>query len=220
MERLRSFGNQAEAYEALSRRIEEVISQSISEKGNARVLLSGGSTPIPVYQKIAQFKIEYANVLFGLVDDRFVQISDPNSNEGVIRNIFTDVSSFQLLGMVKNADEYKESVDLCNHEYRKFQNGDIAILGMGSDGHFASLFPNDSASDIGLNAPEMACIATSAPNHPMQRISCNLSLLKSIKHRILLIIGDQKLEKLQVCKQEGTPISFIFDALTEIYYAP
>lgn len=220
MERLTSFASREEAFDALSARMEFIMSEKIAEKGMVKVLLSGGSTPLPVYQRLSLRGLNFSNVRFGLVDDRFVGVDDPASNEGVIRTLFNHVASFNLEGMVSNPLDYQESITRCHEAYRFFHEGDIALLGMGNDGHFASLFPHDESSMRGLTETQNACIGTTAPAHPVQRISCNLSFLKTIQHRILLIIGEDKKEKLLACHTEKTPISYILNDLTEIFYAP
>ena len=220
MERLISFSSREEAFDSLAQRISELINKAQETKGNATVLLSGGGTPMPVYEKLSDSSLDFSKVEFGLVDDRFVPVSDPASNEGVIRNIFKHQPDFSLESMVPNPDDYEQSIAQCHQTYQKFVHGDIILLGMGGDGHFASLFPNDEPSEKGLLATECGCLGTNAPSHPTKRISTNLAFINSIEHRILLITGTDKLDKLKASPVERTPISYLVDALTEIYYAP
>jgi 6-phosphogluconolactonase len=220
MERLISFASREEAFTSLAQRISELIRKAQQTKGSATVLLSGGGTPMPVYEKLSVSNADFSNIVFGLVDDRFVPVSDPASNEGVIRNIFKNQADFTLERMVGNPLDYAQSIAQCNQTYLKFVHGDVILLGMGGDGHFASLFPNDGPSTEGLLASEASCLGTNAPSHPTKRISTNLAFIESIEHRILLITGKDKLEKLKASSTEGTPISYIVDKLTEIYYAP
>jgi 6-phosphogluconolactonase len=220
MERLISFASREEAFTSLAQRISELIRKAQQTKGSATVLLSGGGTPMPVYEKLSVSNADFSNIVFGLVDDRFVPVSDPASNEGVIRNIFKNQADFTLERMVGNPLDYAQSIAQCNQTYLKFVHGDVILLGMGGDGHFASLFPNDGPSTEGLLASEACCMGTNAPSHPTKRISTNLAFIESIEHRILLITGKDKLEKLKASSTEGTPISYIVDNLTEIYYAP
>ena len=175
---------------------------------------------MPVYEKLSVSNVDFSNIEFGLVDDRFVPVQDPASNEAVIRNIFKNQADFILEPMVGNPLDYAQSIAQCHQTYLKFVHGDVILLGMGGDGHFASLFPNDGPSTEGLLASEACCLGTNAPSHPTKRISTNLAFIKSIEHRILLITGKDKLEKLKASSTEGTPISYIVDNLTEIYYAP
>ena len=220
MERLISFASREEAFTRLAQRILELINKAHETKGSATVLLSGGSTPMPVYEKLSVSNVDFSSIEFGLVDDRFVPANDPASNEGVIRNIFKNQADFTLEPMVGNPMDYAQSIAQCHQTYLKFVHGDVILLGMGGDGHFASLFPNDGPSTEGLLASESCCLGTNAPSHPTKRISTNLAFIKSIEHRILLITGKDKLEKLKASSTERTPISYIVDNLTEIYYAP
>lgn len=220
MERLISFNSREEAFNSLAKRLTELIKKAQEHKGKATVLLSGGGTPMPVYEKLSNSSLDFSEIEFGLVDDRFVPINDPASNEGVIRGIFKNHVGFNLASMVENPLNYEQSIQQCNKTYRKFENGDVILLGMGGDGHFASLFPNDEPSMQGLHATESGCLGTNAPSPPTKRISTNLAFIESIEHRILLITGIEKLDKLEASLTEGTPISFILNKLTEIYYAP
>jgi 6-phosphogluconolactonase len=220
MERLISFDSREEAFNSLAQRISELIIKAQESKGIAKVLLSGGGTPIPVYEKLSDSSLDFSKIAFGLVDDRFVPVQDPASNEGVIRNIFKNQGDFALEPMVEHPQDYAQSIAQCNKTYLKFIYGDIILLGMGGDGHFASLFPEDAPSAEGLLAAECGCLGTNAPSHPIKRISTNLAFIESIEHRILLITGKDKLDKLKASLTERTPISYIFNKLTEIYYAP
>jgi 6-phosphogluconolactonase len=220
MERLISFASKEEAFTSLAQRISELIRKAQETKGSASVLLSGGGTPMPVYKELSVSNVDFSKITFGLVDDRFVPANDPASNEGVIRDIFKNQPDFKIESMVGNPMDYAQSIAQCHQTYLKFVHGDVIILGMGGDGHFASLFPNDGPSTEGLLASEASCLGTNAPSHPTKRISTNLAFIESIEHRILLITGKDKLEKLKASSTEGTPISYIVDKLTEIYYAP
>jgi 6-phosphogluconolactonase len=220
MERIISFASREKALISLVLRIKELIIKAQESKGIAKVLLSGGGTPIPVYEMLSDSSLNFSKIEFGLVDDRFVPIQDKASNEGVIRKIFNNQSDFSLESMVLYPKDYTQSIAHCNQTYLKFIHGDVILLGMGGDGHFASLFPNDESSSKGLLANEYGCLGTNAPSHPTKRISTNLALIESIEHRILLITGKDKLDKLKASSKERTPISYIVDNLTEIYYAP
>ena len=110
MERLISFSSREEAFASLAQRISELIKKAQETKGNATVLLSGGGTPMPVYEKLSDSSLDFSKVEFGLVDDRFVPVSDPASNEGVIRNIFKHQPDFSLESMVPNPDDYEQSI--------------------------------------------------------------------------------------------------------------
>ena len=220
MEIIKQYTSREELFIALSDRLEFLINSLQKNHNIPRVLLSGGSTPLPVYQRLSQAAIDFSALTLGLVDDRFVPTNDAVSNEGALRTIFSHHPSLNIIGMVSDANDYEASVVRCNKDYKPFIKGDIAVLGMGNDGHFASLFPNDIPSTEGLQSLDPSCIGTNAPVHPVKRISTNLAFLQSFTHRILLITGEEKLNKLKNAEAEKTPISYIYNSLTEIYYAP
>jgi 6-phosphogluconolactonase len=220
MEGLMHFSDRESAVQALYERMALIIHQACLSHGSASVLLSGGSTPLPVYEKLFQSTQDFSRTLFGLVDDRFVPINHPSSNEGNLRNLFKHRTDVQFVGMVSDPENYAGSIEHCAVNYQPFHHGTMAILGMGNDGHFASLFPSDEPSVEGLTTEHPGIIGTNAPSDPKQRISTNLPFLLSFQHRILFITGEDKLVKLEQSKKEHTPITYIFDQLTEIYYAP
>jgi 6-phosphogluconolactonase len=75
---------------------------------------------------------------------------------------------------------------------------DVVVLGMGEDGHFASLFPGDSASERGLDLSQPpGCIAVHAPAAPALRVSLNLSALLQARQLVLLVTGERKWQLLR-----------------------
>jgi len=220
MERLKQFQYRETAVGALSLRLKDIIADECQRNGTISVLLSGGTTPLPVYEELFQSNLDLSQVRFGLVDERFVEIENDASNEGVIRSLCRHRTDIRLMGMVGNHANYQESVKQCNRMYQPLINGSLVLLGMGVDGHFASLFPNDPPSTRGLSAEKPEVIATNAPAHPTERISTNLPFLLTYKHRILYITGTDKLAKFLNSKDDNSPIARIFDQLTEIYFAP
>ena len=97
---------------------------------------------------------------------------------------------------------------------------DILILGMGGDGHIASLFPNDASSTEGLLTNDVTYINTQAPVTPIKRISCTKTVIKNTQRVYLLISGEEKREVLEN-ENLNLPIHTILKELKNltIYYA-
>jgi 6-phosphogluconolactonase len=84
---------------------------------------------------------------------------------------------------------------------------DIVLVGMGDDGHTASLFPNDVASEHLLKSDQKGIFYTSAPNHPKDRITCSPAIIEAATHCVLLMHGSKKREVLQKSGVQNLPIA-------------
>lgn len=182
---------------------EEIISKIrmlIKQKGRATVLLSGGNTPKKLYQYLDRNLKNRELVTFGLVDERFVSLDHSKSNEKMIKDAFQN--SIKLIGMVQQSDNYEQNLKLVNEQYqRNFSEIDICILGMGKDGHYASIFPNDKNSTLAEVDQSPKLHNTSAPVSPENRITCNSVLLKKSNYKYLLILDKNKLDIVQSNEQ-------------------
>lgn len=205
---------------ALFREITIKIQLSIEEFGDARILLSGGSTPKALYAKIAEAPIDWSKVTIGLVDDRNVDLSSEYSNERMLRETFLKEGQTgpKILGMVGE----KMTPSKIEKRYAKFfERIDYTLLGMGNDGHTASLFPGDMPSEASLRNSDKGIIFTTAPSFPNERISCSRGLIVSSHSIGLMIIGAQKLSVLEESEQHMLPIGYFTNACQQLttYYS-
>ncbi len=220
MERLISFDSKEALEHQLAQRIETILRAEITQKGRASLLLSGGSTPKNLYQKLGEIALDWSKVHIGLVDERFVPQDSPYSNETLIRESLmqNEASSAHFHSMVINPSDYSGNLTLATEENRELENPDIIVLGMGDDGHTASLFPNDLSSDDATFS-ERLLANTNAPNEPKQRITFCGPILKKGKHNFLMITGARKLDVLTESTEEKYPIRHFIPFLEGIYYS-
>jgi 6-phosphogluconolactonase len=206
--------------DSLADELLKVFAESIEKYGNATLLVSGGSTPKGLFKKLSERKFPWENITIGLVDERFVNNSSEYSNEKLIRETLlqNEVSKATFIPMVFNDSNEEKNIELVRKAYEKISRIDAVILGMGDDGHTASIFPNDPESEIALKTKEII-VSTKAPNYPTHRISCSLSFLKKASKTYLFITGKDKQRVLNESKDKNYPISYLFDEKMNIYYS-
>jgi len=166
------------------------------------IILSGGSSPVSLYKKLGDSSLAFSNLQFVLSDDRRVPIDNPLSNEGMLNKTLGVAENFNLLSLHSNdIEERLNSI----HVY------ELAILGMGLDGHFASIFPEMTNLDkalTSLGATEM--VDDGFPEVP--RISMTLSEIDKAREIILLINGQEKLDLLlNLSKDSNLPIKYLIE---------
>ncbi|MFK7786171.1 MAG: 6-phosphogluconolactonase [Crocinitomicaceae bacterium] len=185
--------------DSVTERIADCIRESIETHGDARILLSGGSTPGPVYEQLSHVDLDWSKVHVGLVDERFVEAASEYSNERLLNETLLQnkAKEAQLTGMVFTIADRNNNLDIAEEHYQKFiERTDYTLLGMGGDGHTASLFPNDENSEADLDQSSVGLINTQAPAHPENRISCSKALILNTGEIGLMIKGKTKLDVL------------------------
>ena len=220
LERMIEFESKAALEQALAQTIAAALKDAIAAKGAATLLLSGGSTPSGVYTLLSQADLPWEQVKVGLVDERFVGPSSPYSNFKLIGETLlqNNAKAATLVPMVSDESDYAGNLLQIEDTYRIFTDTDVCLLGMGPDGHTASIFPNDAASLAANTNTSCLLSNTNAPAEPTQRITCNGPLLRRSKHLFLMITGTQKKEILAQSEQLHLPIAAFQTALTETYY--
>lgn len=216
-----TFESKAELEVALSLQIAQDLKRAIDTKGGATLLLSGGSTPSGLYKLLSNAELNWSLVKIGLVDERFVPLKHPQSNFKLLEQTIAknQASAASILPMVLDEKDYKQNLKLIEESYSIFSHPDVALLGMGADGHTASIFPNDPAS---LQADQQEKYVVSncyAPTEPKQRITLNGPVLRKANSLYLMITGTQKKDILEQSSSLQLPIASFLSSITNIYYS-
>lgn len=216
-----TFESKKELEIALAAQITADLSFAIQQKASATLLLSGGSTPSGVYRLLATADIDWSLVHVGLVDERFVPIDNPFSNFKLLKETLAqhNAKHVQIYPMVLNSSAYAQNLQEIEATYRKFTQPDVCLLGMGPDGHTASIFPNDPASEE-ANYNEVVLLSnTNAPAEPIQRITFNGPVLRRSNSLYLMLTGAQKKEVFDNSAQLHLPIAAFKNYIKATYYS-
>ena len=183
------------------------IAEALRE-GARTLVLAGGTTPKRCYELLAQMEVMWGRVSILFGDERCVPPHHPDSNYRMAREA--------LLDRVAPATVYRmpaelgpdEAAGLYAHVVAAVAPLDVVLLGIGEDGHTASLFPGHPA----LRAPGLAVGIRDSPKPPPQRVTLTLSALQSARRVIILATGAGKADAVAKAKRGEVPSGMIAGA--------
>jgi 6-phosphogluconolactonase len=221
-----AFKTRAALMEAAATQIASALSKGILERGQGFAALSGGGTPEPAYMALAALPLDWARVTFLMVDERFLAPTDPGSNEAMLRRALAPAlaGGAKLLPMYSDGLSLEEAAARADALYA-VEPIDIALCGMGGDGHTASWFPQSPELQAALdrNNPH-SVIAVNAPGASAspRRLTLTRSALARADAIALLITGEQKRSLLLDQARNQLPVDGLFDlpAPAETLWAP
>jgi 6-phosphogluconolactonase len=181
---------------ALASQIAAGLKAAIAARGLASLVVSGGKSPIRLFELLRTEGLDWSSVCIALADERWVDTSDPASNEKLVRDVLLKeaAAAARFLGL-KNAAPTPDmgAVSAWETFARVPRPFDAVVLGMGDDGHTASLFPGSPNLPSALNPAAVAgCVGMRSPVAPHPRLSLNLSALLDSRRMVVLISGDSK----------------------------
>ena len=186
-----------------SNKLLDLISSEINDSENYSLGLSGGSTPKFFYELFAEKYKDYSNIYLWTVDDRHVDINDEKSNQRMINSIFSN-SNLNIIEYSYEEDPGYSAKDYTTKVFSKIDKLNAAILGVGEDGHIASLFPGTTA----LNADEKGFVQNEVNILTRWRVTSTFELLKNVEHIYLLVTGDNKKEIIKkIGKENDLPVN-------------
>jgi 6-phosphogluconolactonase len=186
--------------DAIAKQLQVAIdsgSQSGSKAG-ASLVVSGGSTPAPVFARLCESDIDWSQVKVTLADERWVPPGHADSNESLVRDtlLVKKASAAEFVSLYRDGISPEQALTEVAHDLNKMASPfTVVILGMGNDGHTASLFPDAPGAQLSgamdLNSSESVAIMHPA-SVPQTRITLTRRALLNARHRILHITGEQK----------------------------
>ena len=166
-------------------------------RAGGSLAVSGGKSPVLLFERLARAEIDWAKVTVTLVDERWVPPSSPDSNEALVRaHLLTGAAAAaRFIPLWKDGSTPEEAARAAEAAITPLLPFRAVVLGMGEDGHFASLFPGNWALKAGVDlaAPRLALAAPAGtPAPPQPRISLTLRALSQADQIILLASGAAK----------------------------
>lgn len=186
----------------------ETIRKSVSERGICHVILPGGKSPAQCLQYLSEMNLPWEKIHWYPGDERVLPEDDSERNDVMLRkNLWSKIPAGTFHSI---PTEYgtEESVELYKNEVKDLDVIDVAFLGMGEDGHTASLFPENNA----LKDERDIVPVYDSPKPPAERVSFGINKLSEARVRMVLTGGESKADILSRIKQgENLPINNIGD---------
>ena len=216
---------------SLVKRIRYDLNEAIESRKNASLMVSGGTTPMALFEALSQADLAWQRVVIGLVDERWVHPSDDESNEKLVRSCLlkNKAGEARFIGMKIEAQTPVSAEEVCDRRYRQIPSPfDLVLLGLGIDGHTASLFPDASRLGAAVDrSAQKMCLGLESPYPPRDRLTLTLPALLGSRRIILHIEGEAKKETYARALRKGPraqmPIRYFLrqnDVPVTVYWAP
>ena len=211
-----------------------VIESAIEARGEARLALPGGATPEPIYAQLAKSKaIDWSKVTLIPTDDRLVAKDDPMSNEAMIEG-WLGAKGANIVSLVDAhaLDDYREAGRRADAQLAQLVWPlDLACLGMGADGHTASIFPGPDFERAVAGPRERRAVGVRPDPLPAgetgDRVTLTAAALASARAVMIVIAGAEKKRLLEKALEDG-PLSALpigrllaeLDVPIDIFWTP
>jgi 6-phosphogluconolactonase len=193
---------------ALAGEIRVDLDEAISARGTTSLVVSGGRTPLKLFEQLRKEALSWSKTWITLADERWVEVNADTSNERLVREhlLLDKAAAAHFVGLKNPAATPEAGADWSWRALSRVPRPfDVVVLGMGEDGHTASLFPGSMtlarALDPGASA---GCVAVNALTAPHARISLNLAALLDARRIILHIEGESKWQVYQRARAPGS----------------
>lgn len=222
-------------FAALLELSQTTLRQAIETQQSATLLLSGGGTPAPLYQALSEADLDWSAIKVALVDERWVAPGHKASNETFAKQALccNKAAAVDFIGMKNGAVNPQQGLAETAARYEQMAPPfTLTILGMGPDGHTASLFPNADglAQALDTSNPEILSAIRAKPSavtgEYIERMTLSLKGILDSELIVLIITGEEKLavyrEALVSKDIASAPIAAVLqqDAAIKVFWAP
>lgn len=184
------------AAESLAGSVAEQLRAGLGERGCASLIVSGGKSPIPFFKALSTQALDWSRVVISLADERWVEPDSPDSNERLVREhlLVAAAGGARFVPLKNAAASPQAGLAAARTAYGRLPRPfDVVVLGMGEDGHTASLFPGWPGLAAALDpANADRLVAVDPPSAAHARLSFTMSALLEARRLYLQIEGEQK----------------------------
>ncbi len=223
------FASRAEAARAVAGRIRVALLSKLANESSTSLIVTGGSSPQLCYELLAEEAMPWERVQIFLSDERWVDSTDERSNEKMVRErlLVSNASDATLHGYYQDAVSIAERCASLTREIEAVPNPLAScLLGMGSDGHIASLFSDSESFAEGISIDSQAlCLPVHTRASDVPRLTLTLPALVRSEEVLLLFFGDEKRDVYQqaVASETAYPVSRLLHqtrAAVSAFWAP
>ncbi|GLQ06130.1 6-phosphogluconolactonase [Sneathiella chinensis] len=177
------------------------LQDAVRKRGRAVLVVSGGSTPGPMLELLSRHEVDWKHVVVLLSDERWVERGSERSNEAMVQTCLLQnaAAEARLVSLYEPGMDAQSATGTIEKRLEFLrERPDVVILGMGEDGHTASLFPCADGIEALLDPDRAGLVARVMPKTaPDERMTLTAPALTSARHMVLFITGSLKLEILQ-----------------------
>lgn len=212
----------------LAEKVAENLRFAVQTEGTALLVVAGGRSPVAFFEALSRKSLDWSKVHVCVADERWVPVMHPDSNEGMVRRhlLQNEAAKAVMHSLYKTAATCELAAAEATQAAQQLKWPiDVVVLGMGEDGHVASLFPHaDYLEDaLDLQQSDATVLATRAPSFPHQRLSFKLGALAAARAQYLSIQGKAKLDTLGRAirgSEQDFPVKALLQPPLEIYWCP
>ncbi|MGP9679880.1 6-phosphogluconolactonase [Halomonas sp. AOP27-A1-41] len=212
--------------EQLAEAVAQALSEDLDRQERVLLVVSGGSTPVPFFKALAAKPLAWSRIDIMLADERWVDEQSSDSNARLVRENLLQgaAAAARFVPLTAEASTPEEGVVAVAEQTASLSwPASVVILGMGGDGHTASLFPDSQELGLALSTDE-PLVAVRTPSQPQPRITFSASRLHQAHRHILHITGDDKRAVLANALNgddvRQLPIRAFLSCPLAIYWAP
>ena len=192
----------------------QALWSGIDVRGRASLIGTGGRSPHATYDLLTTTSLDWDKVTVSLSDDRFVPPDDPASNEKLVRErlLVGRAAAARFLPLRHDAPSPEASAEIADPLLAALAPYDMLLLGMGEDGHVASLIPGSPALEAGMDPAgtrSVIGVPAGVGTPPLARITLTLPALSRARQTLVLISGERKREIVE--RERGLPVHALLE---------